>query len=235
MDYNTVMQELEKLSTAQTQKNYRAQRIREPFFGVPTGAMKPLFKQIKRNQALAEQLYATGNYDAMYFAGMIANPKVMTAEDFERWIDAADCYQLSDFVVAVSLAETDFAQEVADRWIGSGEEPRMEAGWACYEWLLGTRKDSEFDRDKLLGMLQAVEQSIHSQPSRTRHNMNNFVVAVGVSYVPLHAEALETAKAIGTVQIEGAKGMCAAPAALEAIQKADARGQIGFKRKAVRC
>jgi hypothetical protein len=33
--------------------------------------MKPIFKKIKYNQSLAEQLYATGNYDAMYLAGMI--------------------------------------------------------------------------------------------------------------------------------------------------------------------
>ena len=29
----------------------------------------------KQNQSLAEQFYASGNYNAMYFAGMIANPK----------------------------------------------------------------------------------------------------------------------------------------------------------------
>jgi hypothetical protein len=45
---------------------------REPLFGAATGAMKPLAKQTGKNQALAEELYATGNYDAMYFAGMIA-------------------------------------------------------------------------------------------------------------------------------------------------------------------
>jgi len=38
---------------------------------------------------LAEQPYATGNYDAMYLAGMIAEPKKMTEEDFNRWIEGA--------------------------------------------------------------------------------------------------------------------------------------------------
>ena len=38
--------------------------------------MKPIAKKIKLNQELAEELYATGNYDAMYFfAGIIADPK----------------------------------------------------------------------------------------------------------------------------------------------------------------
>ena len=38
--------------------------------------MKPIAKKIKLNQELAEELYATGNYDAMYFAGIIADPKL---------------------------------------------------------------------------------------------------------------------------------------------------------------
>jgi 3-methyladenine DNA glycosylase AlkD len=62
--------------------------------------MKPLVKKIKKNQPLAEQLYATGNYDAMYFAGVIADPMRMTEADFERWINGAYFYMLSDFVVA---------------------------------------------------------------------------------------------------------------------------------------
>lgn len=35
---------------------------------------------------------------------------------------------LSDFVVAVTLAVTDIAQELADKWIASGVELKMSAG-----------------------------------------------------------------------------------------------------------
>ena len=57
------------------------------------------------------------------------DPMAMTEADFERWIDAAYFYMLSDYVVAVTLAETDIAQVVADKWIASGEELKMSAGW----------------------------------------------------------------------------------------------------------
>ncbi|TWK94729.1 hypothetical protein CHCC20327_4416 [Bacillus licheniformis] len=114
MDLETVMKELEALGTENMKKRYITNGAHEPLFGVATGKMKPLAKKIKKNQPLAEQLYATGNYDAMYFAGIIADPMTMTEADFERWIDAAYFYMLSDYVVAVTLAETDFAQAVAD-------------------------------------------------------------------------------------------------------------------------
>ncbi len=235
MTFEEVMHELESLATDQTKKIYQAHGVHEPHWGVPTMAMRPLAKKIKQNQALAEQLYTTGNYDAMYFAGMIADPKTMTEADFDRWMDAAYFFMLSDYVVAVSLAETIFAQAVADRWIKSSEELRMSAGWACYEWLLGSRPDSEFEPEKIKTMLGMVANTIHDQPNRARYSMNGFVIAVGVSYLPLHEEAVKVAEKIGKVKATTDKGPVSVPLATESIQKAKDKNRLGFKRKSVRC
>ncbi|WP_019913542.1 DNA alkylation repair protein [Paenibacillus sp. HW567] len=235
MDLEMVMQELEARGKERTKKIYMSNGAHEPLFGVATGEMKPIARKLKHNQPLAEQLYSTGNYDAMYFAGVIAEPKAMTAADFERWIEAAYFYMLSDFVVAVTLAETDIAQEVADKWIASGEELRMSAGWSCYCWLLGNRPDSEFSESKLSGMLEQVQQTIHESPERTKYAMNTFIYTVGVSYLPLHDKAVSIAAAVGPVEVKRDKKKSSFLNASENIQKAIARGQLGFKRKYVRC
>lgn len=235
MNFETVMQELEALGKERTKKIYQSNGAHEPLFGVATGEMKPIVKKIKINQPLAEQLYATGNYDAMYFAGIIADPKAMTEADFERWIDTAYFYMLSDYVVAVTLAETDIAQEVADKWIASGEELRMSAGWSCYCWLLGNRPDGEFSESKLADMLDLVEKTIHDAPERAKYAMNQFIFTVAVSYVPLHDKAVETAKAVGPVEVNRDKPKSKFLSASDNIQKAVDKAQIGFKRKHVRC
>ncbi|WP_274365603.1 DNA alkylation repair protein [Paenibacillus thermotolerans] len=235
MNVETVMQELEALGKERLKKMYMSNGAREPLFGVATGAMKPLAKKIKIDQSLAEQLYATGNYDAMYFAGIIADPKAMTAADFDRWVDGAYFYMLSDYVVAVTLAEADIAQEVADNWIASGEELRMSAGWSCYCWLLGSRPDREFSESKLAGMLETVQKTIHDAPDRAKSAMNNFMYTAAISYVPLHDKAFETAKAVGPVEMNRGKKESKMLHAAESIQKAVEKGQLGFKRKYVRC
>ncbi|MBO0960907.1 DNA alkylation repair protein [Neobacillus sp. MM2021_6] len=235
MDFDMVMQELEGLGKERLKKMYISNGAHEPLFGVATGAMKPIAKKIKKNQPLAEQLYATGNYDAMYFAGIIADPMAMTEADFDRWIDAAYFYMLSDYVVAVTLAETDIAQEVADKWIASGEELRMSAGWSCYCWLLGNRPDSEFSTTKLANMLELAEKTIHHSPDRTKSAMNNFIYTVAISYVPLHEKAVATAMAVGPVEIKRDKKKSSILLASENIQKELDRGKLGFKRKYVRC
>ncbi len=235
MNLEMVMQELEGLGKERTKKIYMSNGAREPLFSVATGEMKPMAKKIKINQPLAEQLYATGNYDAMYFAGVIADPKAMTEADFERWMDAAYFYMLSDFVVAVTLAEADIAQQVADKWIASGEELRMSGGWSCYCWLLGNRPDSEFSGRKIAEMLELVEKTIHDSPERTKYAMNNFIYTVATSYLPLHDKAVEIAKAVGPVEVKKGNSKSKFLNASESIEKAAARGQLGFKRKYVRC
>ncbi|NHM33815.1 DNA alkylation repair protein [Neobacillus terrae] len=235
MDFEIVIRELEALGKERTKKMYISNGAHEPLFGVATGAMKPIAKKIKINERLAEELYATGNYDAMYFAGIIADPKAMTESDFDRWMDAAYFYMLSDYVVAVTLAESDIAQDVADKWITSGQELRMSAGWSCYCWLLGNRPDNEFSEMKISSMLDIVKNSIHDSPERTKSAMNNFLYTVAISYLPLHEKAVETAEEVGTVEVKRDKKKSSFLNAYESIQKQIDRGKLGFKRKYVRC
>ncbi|SMG41880.1 DNA alkylation repair protein [Paenibacillus aquistagni] len=235
MNLETVMQELEALGKERTKKIYLSNGAHEPVFGVATGQMKPIYRKIKHNQPLAEELYATGNYDAMYFAGVIADPKAMAADDFERWIDQAYFYMLSDYVVAVTLAETDIGQEISDKWIASDIELRMSAGWSCYCWMLGNRPDSEFPEAKIARMLELVKDTIQDAPERAKHAMNNFIYTVGVSYQPLHDKAVEIAREVGPVEVNRDKGKSKFLDASAAIQKAVEKGQLGFKRRYVRC
>ncbi|WP_280962683.1 hypothetical protein [Butyricicoccus faecihominis] len=50
------------------------------------GRRKPLTRKLGRDYALSMALYATGNYDAAYLAGLIADSKAMREADFEKWI-----------------------------------------------------------------------------------------------------------------------------------------------------
>ena len=220
MELAEVMRELEALGTERTKKSYLSRGAREPLFGVATGAMKPLAKQTGIDQALADALWDTGNYDAMYFAGMIANVRAMTEADFERWIAGAYSPMVAEHIVSVTLAESDLAQVVANRWIRSGDESRQTAGWACYEWLLGWRPDEYFERETVGELLDLAAAGIGDASPAVQRAMRTFVVAAGVSYRPLHAEALKTAEAIG---------------AAGSIRTAVEKGRIGFKRRAVRC
>lgn len=235
MKTTVVLEELESLATPHTKKRYLSNGATEPLFGVPTGKMKPMSKEIVMDQELAEELYATGNFDAMYFAGIIAELNTMTKEDYNRWMDDAYFFMLSDMVVSVTLSESDIAEEIADEWIKVGKDLHMSAGWSTYCWLLGSRKDEKFSTEKLAEMLEYVKENIQNMPPHAKDAMMNFVYTVGTSYVPLHEETMAIAKEIGEVEIERENKKPKIINAYKNIQTQVEKNRIGFKRKYVRC
>ncbi len=48
--------------------------------------MKPIQKKIKKDYALALELFDTGNSDAQYLAGLIADETKMSKKDLNNWV-----------------------------------------------------------------------------------------------------------------------------------------------------
>ena len=221
MEYNVniVMQELQSLGNEQFKKIYMKHGAKEPLYGVRTGDLKPIARKIKKNYDLSINLYKTGNYDAMYLAGMIADSQKMTKEDFNDWIERAYCPGLSDYTVATTLAKSTMAQQIADEWISRQKELYQSAGWTCYCNLLKEQSNENFSIEKLKTYLCNIKFNIHKSANRVRYSMNNFVIAVGTFYHPLQEQALEVAKSIGEIYVDMGETNCKAPLATQYIKK----------------
>src|SRR3569832_1799209 len=68
-----IMSYLEAKGSESIKKILVKHGVKEPFFGVKVGDLKPIQKKIKKDYQLAKNLYTTGNADAMYLAGLIAD------------------------------------------------------------------------------------------------------------------------------------------------------------------
>ncbi len=78
MTAEEIVEELRTLGSESIKKVLRNHGVREPFFGVKIGDMKKIQKRIKKDYQIALDLYDTGNYDAMYLAGLVADDAKMT-------------------------------------------------------------------------------------------------------------------------------------------------------------
>ena len=94
-----VLAELKKLGKESQRKVLLNHHIQEPLFGVSVADLKKIQKRIKKDYQLALDLYATGIYDAMYLAGLIADDAKMTRKDLQRWVAKA-CRPLAGVTVA---------------------------------------------------------------------------------------------------------------------------------------
>lgn len=231
-----VMEQLEAKGTAQTIKTFaRHGAPTDKMFGVKVADMKVILKKIKGDQDLAMQLYDTGNSDAMYLAGLLADGAKMTTKQLNDWVKKAPWYMISDYSVAWVASENAKGFELACKWIASKQELVASAGWSTLSSIAGTRDDSELDLGKYLELLEQVETSIHTAKNRVKYSMNGFVIAVGCFIKSLHKQALATAKRIGKVEVDVGDTSCEVPLAADYIAKTVAKRGIGAKRSSPKC
>jgi 3-methyladenine DNA glycosylase AlkD len=235
MTTTEIIAELKSLGLQSIKKVLMKHGAREPFFGVKIEELKKIQKRIKTDHALALELYDTGISDAMYLAGLIVDDPKMTRKDLQKWVKDAYWYMLSESTVAWVAAGSNHGREVALEWIDSDKENIAAAGWATLSSLVKIKADAELDIDELRTLLQRVQKTIHKQPNRVRYVMNGFVIAVGSFVSSLTEAALQTAEKIGAVSVDMGETACNVPGATEYIKKAQARGEIGKKRKTAKC
>lgn len=233
----SIMAELKKKGTEKTRKIYaRHGMATDKMFGVSVADLKVIAKTIKGQQALALELYGTGNLDAMYLAGMVADGSQMTKQQLNTWAEgAANLRMIAEYTVPWVTVENPQAREMAKQWIKSKKEHVASSGWCTYSGLLATKPDEELDLAEIESLLNIVVKGIMGAQNRVRYTMNGFVIAVGAYVKPLLKQAKATARQIGPVSVDVGDTACSVPLATAYIEKIEAAGRAGQKRKTIRC
>lgn len=235
MTTQEVMALLESMGDASTKKTLMKHGAKEPFFGVKVAELKKILKKTKKNHELSLDLYKTGNSDAMYLAGLMADEKQISEAQLDEWANQAYWYYLSEYTVAWVASETEFGFNLGLKWIESDEEQIACAGWSTLSNYASINENDVLDTKKYSDLLDRVEKTIHDSKNRERYVMNGFVIAVG-SYIPeLTKKAQKVAAQIGKVSVEMGGTACKVPLATDYIQKIIDKDRIGKKRKQARC
>jgi len=208
--------------------------VKEPCFGVPISDLKRFQKRIKMDYQLALDLYDSGNYDAMYLAGLIADDARMTKKDLQRWVEKAYAGSLGASVPWVAAGSA-HGWDLALEWIDSKTDRIAAAGWGTLGSLVSVKDDTELNLTELKRLFQRVQKTIHSAPDAVRYQMNSFVIAVGSYVQSLTGVAIQTGEKIGPVMADLGNNSCQVPFAPDYIRKVQKRGTIGKKRKSAKC
>ena len=235
MTKQEALSQLESLGNEQTRKILKRHGAREPLFGVKIGDMQPLRKKIKSDYQLALDLYATGNYDAMYFAGLIADDARMTRKDLRTWARQAYGGSLSGYTVPWVATGSPHGWSLALEWIDRKNDVVSAIGWATLSSILSVKEDAELDLPALKKLLKRTGEEILQAGDETRYAMNNFVIAAGSFVAPLFDLALKTAEKIGPVEIDHGDTGCKTPFAPDYLRKVEKMGRVGKKKKTAKC
>ena len=230
-----IVKQLKPLGKDSYKKVMLAHGAKEPVYGVSIAELKTFQKQIKKDHQLALALFATGIYDAMYLAGLVADDKQMSKQELQGWAEKAGSQGISEYTVPWVAAESLHGREMALAWIESKKEGVASSGWATLSGLVAITDDAALDLGEVKRLLKRVQTTIHQQPNRVRAVMNGFVIAVGSYVQSLTPLALEVGEKIGPVSVDVGGTACKTPFAPEYIDKVRKRGTIGKKRKTNKC
>jgi 3-methyladenine DNA glycosylase AlkD len=227
MNVDIIMAELKAKRNEGIKKILLKHGVKEPFFGVKVEDLKVIQKKVKKDYQLAKDLYATGNADAMYLAGLIADEDKMTIKDLSLWVKQAVSNNISEYTVPWIAAESKFGYELAVEWIDAKEEHIISAGWATLSSLVAIKPDNELDIPSIKKLLKRVEQDIHKADNRVKQKMNSFIIAAGSYITSLTDDAIAVAKKIGEVKVDMNGTACKVPDAVAYIMKVKDKGALG--------
>ena len=235
MKLKEVMSGLEQKGSESTKRIFLKHGAKEPFFGVKVADLKIIHKKLKGDQALALKLYATGNSDAQYLAGMIADGAKLTPAQLQRWADTAAWGMISGTIVSWVASEHPDGFALAVKWIDSKKEGVAVSGWRTLGALATVVADDRLPVKQFSALLDRVAKTMPSASDEVRYAMNGFVIACGTYVAPLATRAIATARQIGRVEIDVGETACEVPEAESYILKNRRGAPVAPKRKTVRC
>ena len=231
LTYDEAMAALEAAGTEQTRKTYLRHGASEPLFGVKFGDLRPLGKKIGTDQALAEQLWASGNADARLLACMVADPAEVSEAELDAWLEDIDNYFLVDVFVAEIASRTPGRLARAERWIASDRDRTAQAGWDLMNYV--ALSDEEVPDDFFEAQLAIIAGRIEDYGNWTRRSASNTITGIGLRNDDLEAAARKTAAEMGEVEFDPGQTSCVMPDPIEYLEKTKAyRARQAEKRAA---
>ncbi len=151
-------------------------------FGVKLSNLRDLARKIKRDHALALELWRTGNIDAMNLATLIMDPRKLTQPEVERLAQDLSYYTTTDWFIKNVVKALPFKGELCRKWSRAEKEYLGRAGWTLMAGLI--------EENGPEAVLDTIEQRLKSAPFRTQEPMNYCLVRIGVDYPKLRQRAI---------------------------------------------
>ena len=166
----------------------------ENTLGVSVPTLRKLAKEIGRDHALAQELWASGVHEARMLAGLIDDPRLVTEEQMERWVADFDSWDVCDGCCGDLFDKTPLAYRKAVEWAARDEEFVKRAGFALMAWL--AVHDKRAPDDAFLEFLPVIERESADGRNFVKKAINWALRQIGKRNAALNAAAIRTAEEI---------------------------------------
>lgn len=172
-------------------------------YGVSIPALRKLAKEIGKDHALAQRLWASGVHEARILASMIDDPKLVTEAQMDRWVKDFDSWDVCDQCCGNLFDKTPFAYKKAAEWSRHKEEFVKRAGFALMAYLAW--HDQKAEDQKFMKFLPRIKQDASDERNFVRKAVNWALRQIGKRNRNLNKAATKTAGEIQRLDSKSAR------------------------------
>jgi 3-methyladenine DNA glycosylase AlkD len=172
-------------------------------YGVSKPKLDELARKIGRDHSLGLELWETGNHDARILAGLVAERKLTTGKQMERWVRDFDNWDVCDGTCCHLFVFATHAWQKAHSWSRRKKEFEKRAGFALAAFLAchdKTAPDAKFQK-----YLEVIEREAWDDRNFVRKAVNWALRNIGKRNLSLNRAAIASAERIAT---QGSRAAC---------------------------
>ena len=168
--------------------------VGQNLLGISVVQLRAIAKRTGRNQALAEELWASGIFEARILAAFVAQPAQLTRRQANAWAKDVECWADCDGLCIHLFRKTPFAHDLAVAWSGRREELVKRAGFTMMATL--AVHDKTASNEVFRGYLGRVQEAATDERHNVKKGVNWALRQIGKRNPILNREAIRTAKVI---------------------------------------
>jgi 3-methyladenine DNA glycosylase AlkD len=157
-------------------------------------ALKKLAREIGRDHALAQELWASAIYEARTLAALIDEPEKVTGRQMNQWTKDFDNWAVCDGACISLFRYTRFAHEKCVEWSARPEEFVKRAAFALMAGLAVA--DKAASDEAFLRFLPLIESAAADERNMVKKGVNWALRQIGKRNAPLNRAALAVAHKI---------------------------------------
>ena len=208
MEYREILRRLESLGNPDSIASMKRFGIEtDRTHGISVPVLRGLAKEIGKDHLLAQRLWESAIYEARVIAFLIDDPKQVTEQQMERWVEAFDSWSICDGCCANLFDKSPFAYNKAAEWSCRPQEYVKRAAFALMASL--AVHDKKADDMIFLKFLPLIKRESIDERNFVKKAVNWALRQIGKRDVMLNKAAINAAKEIKQMDSKSAKWISA--------------------------
>ncbi|MEO7348754.1 MAG: DNA alkylation repair protein [Terrimesophilobacter sp.] len=175
--------------------------------GVNLSDMRAVARRLKTDDALARELWRTGNTAARLLSLLICRPKNFDAHELDTMLREGRIPKVNAWLVSYVIKKSAHAEEMRLRWLSDPDEVVASAGWALTSDLV-SRNPEVLD---LVALLDTIESQMKAAPERLQWAMNTCLAHIGIEHVEYRERAISIGERLGVLKDYPTPPNCTSP------------------------